>query len=76
VPDHSWLSRTRSRLPIEVHDRVFTWVLERLAEHGLIKGERIGLDRSLHCENRGSLALTGHSAVCSWLSTGHAAGLC
>ena len=41
VPDHSWLSRTRSRLPLEVHDQVFTWVLERLAVHGLIKGERI-----------------------------------
>jgi hypothetical protein len=24
VPDHSWLSRTRSRLPLEVHDTVFT----------------------------------------------------
>ena len=46
VPDHSWLSRTRSRLPLEVHDTVFTWVLERLAEHGLIKGERIGVDAS------------------------------
>ena len=46
VPDHSWLSRTRSRLPLEVHDQVFTWVLERLAAHGLIKGERIGVDAS------------------------------
>ena len=46
VPDHSWLSRTRSRLPLEVHDRVFTWVLKRLAEHGLIKGKRIGVDAS------------------------------
>ena len=46
VPDHSWLSRTRSRLPLEIHDQVFTWVLERLAEHGLIKGERIGVDAS------------------------------
>lgn len=46
VPDHSWLSRTRSRLPLEVHDQVFTWVLERLAEHDLIKGERIGVDAS------------------------------
>src|SRR5215218_6759964 len=46
VPDHSWLSRTRARLPLEVHDAVFTWVLQRLAEHGLIKGERIGLDAS------------------------------
>ena len=40
VPDHSWLSRTRSRLPLEVHDEVFTWVLQRLAEHGLVKGAR------------------------------------
>jgi transposase len=46
VPDHSWLSKTRSRLPVEVHEAVFTWVLERLAEHGLIKGERIGVDAS------------------------------
>jgi transposase len=46
VPDHSWLSRTRGRLPLELHDQVFTWVLQRLAEHGLVKGERIGLDSS------------------------------
>jgi transposase len=46
VPDHSWLSRTRSRLPLELHDQVFTWVLRRLAEHGLIRGERIGVDAS------------------------------
>ena len=32
VPDHSWLSRTRARLPLEVHEQVFAWVLERLAE--------------------------------------------
>jgi transposase len=46
VPDHSWLSKTRSRLPLEVHEAVFTWVLQRLAEHGLIQGERIGIDAS------------------------------
>ena len=46
VPDHSWLSRTRARLPIEVHEQVFAWVLARLAERGLVKGERIGLDAS------------------------------
>jgi transposase len=46
VPDHSWLSRTRSRLPLELHEQVFSWVLRRLAEHGLIKGERIGVDAS------------------------------
>jgi len=46
VPDHSWLSRTRARLPVEVHGAVFDWVLARLAEHGLIQGERIGVDAS------------------------------
>src|SRR5918993_2777933 len=46
VPDHSWLSRTRGRLPLEVHDAVFTWVLQRLAGHGSIKGGRIGVDAS------------------------------
>jgi transposase len=46
VPDHSWLSRTRSRLPHEVHETVFGWVLALIAEHGLVKGERIGVDAS------------------------------
>ena len=46
VPDHSWLSKTRGRLPLEVHDAVFAWVLGRLAERNLVKGERIGIDAS------------------------------
>src|SRR5919107_2268498 len=46
VPDHSWLSRTRARLPLEVHAAVFSWVLQRLAEHGLLQGDRIGVDGS------------------------------
>jgi transposase len=46
VPDHSWLSRTRSRLPHEAHETVFGFVLKLVAEHGLVKGERIGVDGS------------------------------
>ena len=46
VPDHSWLSRTRARLPHEVHTAVFDWVLALIAEAGLVKGERIGVDAS------------------------------
>ncbi len=46
VPDHSWLSRTRARLPFEVHTAVFDWVLAQLAERGLVKGERTGVDAS------------------------------
>ena len=51
VPDHSWLSRTRARLPLEVHEQVFAWVLARLAERGLVKGERIGVDASTMAAN-------------------------
>ena len=46
VPDPSWLSRTRSRLPHEAHETVFGWVLKLVAERGLVKGERIGVDGS------------------------------
>src|ERR671928_433321 len=46
VPDHSWLSKTRGRLPQEVHERVFGWVLALIARQGLLKGERIGVDAS------------------------------
>lgn len=46
VADHSWLSRTRSRLPHEVHEQVFGWILNLVAERGLVKGERLGVDGS------------------------------
>ncbi|MFQ5467917.1 MAG: transposase, partial [Kiloniellaceae bacterium] len=46
VPDHSSLSTIRSRLPHEVHQAVFDWVVGRLAEAGLVKGDRIGVDAS------------------------------
>jgi hypothetical protein len=46
VPDHSWLSKTRSRLSLEVHEDVFGWALKLIADKGLVKGERIGVDGS------------------------------
>ena len=40
VPDHSWLSRTRARLPHEVqHGGVGDWVLALIAEAGLVPGQ-------------------------------------
>jgi len=46
VPDHSWLSKTRTRLPHEVHAEIFDWVLALIAKAGLVKGDRIGVDAS------------------------------
>ena len=44
TPDHSTISRTRRRLPAELHERVFTRVLELLAEQGLLHGKTLGID--------------------------------
>src|SRR6266404_2610998 len=44
TPDHSTISRTRRLIDIETHRKVFSWVLELLAECGLLKGQRIGID--------------------------------
>ena len=44
APDHSTLSRTRRRIDVETHVAVFTWVLERLADAGLVRGKTVGLD--------------------------------
>jgi transposase len=43
-PDHSTISRTRRLIDLETHRAVFTWILERLAEAGLVKGKTIGMD--------------------------------
>src|SRR5829696_1291106 len=44
TPDHVTISRTRRLIKAETHQRIFTWVLERLAQGGLIKGKTIGVD--------------------------------
>ena len=41
TPNHSTLSRTRRLIDVETHVAVFTWVLERLAEAGLVKGKTV-----------------------------------
>jgi transposase len=43
-PDHSTISRTRRLMDLESHRAVFTWVLQRLADAGLVKGTTIGID--------------------------------
>ena len=44
TPDHVTISRTRRLIDGETHQRIFTWVLEQLAQSGLIKGKTIGVD--------------------------------
>src|ERR1700691_370812 len=44
TPDHSTISRTRRLIDLETHREEFAWVLKLLADRGLIKGKRIGID--------------------------------
>jgi len=43
-PEHSTISRTRRLIDLETHRAVFTWVLQRIADAGLLKGKTIGID--------------------------------
>ena len=44
APDHSTISRTRRLIDVETHRAVFTWVQERLAGAGLLKGRTVAID--------------------------------
>ena len=44
TPDHSTISRTRRLIDIDTHREVFSWVLGLLAERGLLKGQKLGID--------------------------------
>jgi hypothetical protein len=43
-PDHSTISRTRRLIDLETHEAAFTWMLQRLADAGLVKGTTVGID--------------------------------
>jgi transposase len=43
-PDHSTISRTRRLIDLETHEAVFTWMLQRLADAGLVTGKTVGID--------------------------------
>ena len=44
TPDHSTLTLTRNRLPLEIHSLAFELVLAALQQHHLLKGKTIGVD--------------------------------
>jgi transposase len=44
TPEHSSMTRIRKRLPEEVFEQVFTFVLTVAVEHGLVKGKTIAVD--------------------------------
>ena len=43
-PDHSSLTKIRQRLPLEVHEQVFLFVLEAASRQGLLRGRTVAVD--------------------------------
>jgi transposase len=44
TPEHSSLTRVRQRLPEDVHEAVFVWVLRLARDEGLLTGSAVGVD--------------------------------
>ncbi len=47
LPD-STISRTCRLIDLETYQAVFTWMLQRLADAGLVKGKTVGIDATTH----------------------------
>ena len=59
TPDHSTISRTRRLIDVETHQEVFGWVLNLLADRGLLRGQRIGIDATTLDPTRPCVRLCG-----------------
>jgi transposase len=44
TPDHSSLTKIRQRLPLEVHERVFVFVLQLAQQKRLLRGKTVAID--------------------------------
>lgn len=47
TPDHSSLTKTKGRYPMELFQEVFQKVLEAVEDHGLLKGKSVGVDSTM-----------------------------
>ena len=79
TPDQVTISRTRRLIDGETHERIFTWVLERLAQAGLIKGKTIGVDSTTLEANAVMKSIvrrdTGEGYMAYWKGLAEAEGI-
>ena len=47
TPDHSSMTRTHQRLPLEIHEQVFTFVLKIAADKKLLGGKTVSVDSTM-----------------------------
>ena len=67
-PDHSTISRTRRLFSVETHQAVFTWVLQQLAETGLVGGKTLGIDATMLEANAAMRSIVRSLLKCVWVA--------
>jgi transposase len=65
-PDHSSLSLIRGRLPLNVHNAVFQWVLKLAREKGLLDGETVAVDSTTLEANAAMKSIIRHDTNEDW----------
>jgi transposase len=66
TPEHSSMTRIRKRLPEEVFEKVFTFVLRVGVEHGLVQGTTIAVDATTLEANAAMKSLVRHDTGEDW----------
>jgi transposase len=66
TPDHSSMTRIRQRLPLDVFEQVFAFVLSLVEEHGLLKGQTVGIDSTLLEANAAMKSIVRHDSGEDW----------
>ena len=66
TPEHSSMTRIRKRLPEEVFEKVFTFVLKVAVEYGLLKGKTIAVDATTLEANAAMKSLVRHDTGEDW----------
>lgn len=65
-PDHSSLTRVRERLPLEVHEAVFRFVLQIAAEKKLLAGKTVAVDSTTLEANAAMKTIIRHDTGEDW----------
>jgi transposase len=66
TPDHSSMTRIRQRLPREVFDEVFRFVLEMVDEHKLLDAKTVGVDSTTLEANAAMKSIVRRSSGEDW----------
>lgn len=65
-PDHSSMTVIRKRLPFEIFEAVFRFVLERAQAHGLLKGKTVAVDATFLEANAAMKSIVRRDTGESW----------